>query len=57
MIIGDYHYEGKGHFVRIIREVSEGEWYNPDCLELKSQEEIQDWLQWKTVDKFWEKVW
>lgn len=57
MIIGDYHYEGKGHFTRVIRQVKEGEQYNQDCPILNSQEEIQDWLQWKTIDKFWEKVW
>ncbi len=57
MIIGDYNYEGKGHFTRIIRQINEGEPYNVDCPVLKSQDEIQDWLQWKTIDKFWEKVW
>jgi hypothetical protein len=57
MIIGDYKYEGRGVFKRVIREVNEGEWFNTDCPVLKSEEEIKDWIDWKTVDRFWEKVW
>jgi hypothetical protein len=57
MIIGDYKYEGRGVFKRVIREVNEGEWFNTDCPILKSDKEVQDWLEWKTIDKFWEKVW
>jgi hypothetical protein len=57
MIIGDYTYEGRGTFKRITREVKENELFNADCPILKSDKEIKDWLEWKTIDKFWEKVW
>lgn len=57
MLIGDYKYEGRGVFQRVIREVLPGEWYNQDCPVLETEQDKQDWLDWTMVDKFWEKVW
>lgn len=57
MLIGDYKYEGRGVFQRIIREVLPGEWYNHDCPILETEQDKQDWLDWTMLDKFWEKVW
>lgn len=57
MIIGDYTYEGRGVFKRIIREVNESDDYNKDSPLLENQEDIDNWLNWKMEDKFWQMVW
>ena len=57
MLVGDYKYEGRGVFQRIIKEILPEDHFNKDCPILETEQQIQDWLNWKTVDKFWEKVW
>lgn len=57
MLVGDYKYEGRGVFQRIIKEILPEDYFNKDCPILETEQQIQDWLNWKTVDKFWEKVW
>lgn len=58
--IGDYEYQqefsGRFYLKRIVKQVPDNELY-PDSVVLTTQDQINDWLDWITVDKFWEKIW